>query len=122
MQDVVEALELARSIEGEDVEGLLHHAQPALVTTGVAADRAEGLIADVEADVAEDDLVADGHEGRGQRSRLGIGRAKQVVGQPLGGLRPDAREPGEGLDETCYRLDQGRRHASVTSPAASGHP
>ncbi len=41
--------------------------------------------------LAEDDLVADGDERRRQGSRLGVRGAQQVVGQPLGGLRADAR-------------------------------
>ena len=91
VEHVVEALELAGPLEGEDVERLLDDAQPACVAGRVAADRAERLVADVEAALAEHDLVADGDERRGQRPRLGVGGAQQVVGQPLGGLRADAR-------------------------------
>ena len=43
VEDVVEALELARPLEGEDVERLLDDAQPGLVAARVAADRAERL-------------------------------------------------------------------------------
>ena len=91
VEDVVEALELARPLEGEDVERLLDDAQAGLVAARVAADRTERLIADVEAAVAEDDLVADVDERRGERARLGVLGPQQVEGQPLGGLRADAR-------------------------------
>ena len=91
MEDVVEALELAGPLQGEDVERLLDDAQPGLVAGGVAADRAQRRVADVEAAIAEDDLVADvdqrGRERRVPRRR----RPEKVIGQPLGGLRPDAR-------------------------------
>ena len=43
MEDVVEALELAGPLEGQDVERLLDDAQAALVATRVAADRAGRL-------------------------------------------------------------------------------
>ena len=107
MEDVVEALELAGPLEGEDVERLLDDAQPRCVAARVAADRAERRVADVEAALAEDDLVADGDERGGQRPRLGVGRAEEVVGQPLGGLRADAGQPGERLDQPRDGLDDG---------------
>ncbi len=91
MEDVVAALELAGPLEGQDVERLLDDAQPGRVACRVAADRAQRRIADVEAQVAEDDLVADGDESRRQRPSLGVRRPQQVVRESLGGLRSDAR-------------------------------
>ncbi len=82
-----------------------------------------GLVADVEAALAEDDLVADGDQGRGQRPRLRVGSTQQVVGQALGGLGTDPRQTREGLDQARDGLDEGRGHASITSPGceAAGH-
>ncbi len=41
VQDVIETLELGRPLQGQDVERLLHDAQPALVARRVAADGAQ---------------------------------------------------------------------------------
>ncbi len=76
MQDVIEALELRRPLEGEDIERLLDDAQASLVASRVPADRAERRVADVEAAIAEDDLVADIDEGGREDARLGVGRAR----------------------------------------------
>src|SRR5262249_61100890 len=64
VEDVVEALELAGPLEGEDVERLLDDAEAAGVAARVAADRAGRLVADVEAAPPEHDPVGDG----GQRA------------------------------------------------------
>ena len=94
MEDVVDAAELAGPLEGQDVERLLDDAQPRLVAAGVAADRAQRRVADVEAALAEHDLLADRDERGGERPRLGVRGAEEVVGQALGGLRADARAGG----------------------------
>src|SRR6185369_11168849 len=94
-------------------------AQPALVPARITTDRAEGRVADVEALLAEDDLVANGDEGRGKGSCFALRCAQEVVGQALGRLRPDAWQPVEGLDEACHRLDEDICHAGpVSGPAA----
>ena len=95
VQDVIEALELARPLEREDVERLLDDAQARLVAARVPADRAERGVADVEAPIAEHDLVADVDQRRRQRPGLRVGRAQQVVGQALRGLGPDAGQARE---------------------------
>ena len=48
-------------------------------------------------------------------ARLGLGRAQQVVRQPLGRLGPDARQARERLDEAGDRLDEGR-HGRCAGP------
>ncbi len=111
-------LNSAGPLEGEDVERLLDDAQPALVPARVAADRAQLLVADVEAALAEDDLVADVDEGRRQRPGLGVGGAEQVVGQALRGLGSDARQARERFDQPRDGLDEGRGHAPITSPGS----
>ena len=122
MEDVVEALELGRPLEREDVERLLDHAQLEHVARLVAADRAERRVADVEAALAEHDLVAHGDERRGERPGIRVGGAQEVVGQALGGLGPDARQARERLDQASDGFDQRSRHAStVTCPGCAGH-
>ena len=121
MEDVIDALELAGPLQRQDVEGLLDDAQAGRVTTRVATDRAERRIADVEAAVAEDDLVADVDEGRGERAGLGIRGAEQVVRQALGGLGADPGQAREGIDEPRDRFDERGGHArTTTGPGSSG--
>ena len=91
VEHVVAAAELAGALDGEHVQRLLDDAQPAVVAARVAADRAQRRVADVEAAVAEHDLVADGDQRPRERARLRVGRAQQVVRQALGRLGADAR-------------------------------
>ena len=69
------------------------------------------LIADVEAAVAEDDLVSDGDERGREGAGLGVGRAEQVVRQALGGLWTDAGKARERFDQARDGLDEGGGHA-----------
>ena len=108
VQHVVAAPEGAGPFQRQHVERLLHDAQPGVVPTRVEADGALGAGADVEAPVAEHDLITDRDEGGREGSGLGVGRPKQVIRQPLRRLGADAREPRERLDETDDRLDEGR--------------
>ena len=94
MEDVVDAVELAGALEREDVEWLLDDAQAGAVAAGVPADRAQRRVADVEAALAEDDLLAHRDEGGGQRACLGVGRSQEVIGQSLRRLGADARAGG----------------------------
>ncbi len=73
VEHVVAAAELAGPLDGQHVERLLDHAQADVLAARVAADRAQGRVADVEAALAEHDLVADGDEGARERARLGVG-------------------------------------------------
>ncbi len=128
MEHVVATLEGAGALERQHVERLLDDAEAVVVAHRVAAERAEGAGADVEAALAEDDVVAHGDERGRQGSGLRIGRAQQVVGQPLGGLRSDAGQAREGLDEARDRRD-GLAHAGRIvpedlepgEPQAAGH-
>ena len=113
VEDVVAALERAGALDGQDVERLLDDAQPRLVARRVGADRAQRAGRDVEARLAVDDLVAHRDQRRRQRARLSLGRAQQVVGQPLGGLGPDAGQSRECLDEPRDRLDELRPRQPV---------
>ena len=115
VQDVVPAPELPRPLDGEDVERLLHHAHPAVVAAGIAADRAERRVADVEAAVAEDDLVADGDQRAGERAGLRVGGAQEVVGEPLRRLGADPGQARERLDQARDGLDDGAGHGRTVS-------
>ena len=118
VEHVVEAAELAGPFEREDVERLLDDAQPASSRARVAADRAERRVADVEAALAEHDLVAGGDERRGERPRLRVRGAEDVVGQALRRLRADAGQAVERLDQLRDGLDEQGCHArgSVSGP------
>jgi hypothetical protein len=69
-------------------------------------------VADVEADLAEDDLFPDRHERCCEHSGLGLGGSQEVVGQALGGLGPDPGKAVERLDEPGDRLDERARHGA----------
>src|SRR5450759_2892828 len=89
IEHVVPTAPLARALDGEDVERFLDDAEAAAIARSVSTDRARGRVADVEADGAEDDLIANGHECRRERARLRVRRPEQVVGEALGRLRVD---------------------------------
>ncbi len=93
---------MARTSSGSSTTHSLESSRP-----GVAADRAERLVGDVEAALAEHDLIADGDQCAGQRPGLGVRGPQQVVRQPLGGLRPDPGQARERLDQARDGLDDG---------------
>jgi hypothetical protein len=68
---------------------------------------AERLVADIEAAVAEDDLVADVDESGGQSAGFGLLGAQEVERQALRRLRTDPRQAGERFDQPGDRLDDG---------------
>src|SRR5205809_933179 len=78
----------------------------------VASPSSEGLVADVEAAIARNDLVAVDDEGCGQGPGRRNGRPQQVVREALGGLRADARQARECLDQPGHRFDQRGRHVA----------
>src|SRR5215213_650869 len=110
VEHVVSTAEGARPLEGQDVERLLNDTQPAVVTSRVEADRADRPIGDVEARRAVDDLVANRRQRRRERASLAVGCSKNVISEPLRGLRAYAWESGEGLDQPYYGLGQARSH------------
>ena len=67
----------------------------------------------IERAVAEHDLVADVHEGRREDACFRIRRSEQVIGQPLGRLRADPRQPRERFDQAGDRLDQRGCHVAA---------
>jgi hypothetical protein len=111
VEHVVETPELARALEREDVERLLDDAQPEHVAGGVPADRAEGRVADVEAALAEHDLLPHRDQCLREGACLCLGRAQEVIGEALRGLGADAGQAREGVNEPGDRLDQESGHA-----------
>ena len=110
MEDVVQASEDAGPLEGKDIQRLLDDAEAERVAAPVPTDRAAWGVADVEADLAEHDLLAHGNQGCGKRARLGILGPEQVIGQSLRGLRSDPGQAIERLDQARDGLDEGRYH------------
>src|SRR5450759_1737324 len=106
MKNVIEPLELTGPLQGQDVERLLNYAQTGRVPPGVGADGAYGPVADVEAALAENDLLTNGNQCCGQGSSFCLRSTQQVERQPRGRLRTDAGQASEGFDESSNRLDQ----------------
>ena len=69
-QHVVEAVELARALDGDDVGRLLDDADEARLAARVGADGAQLAFGEVEALPAEPDLLLDLGDGRRQRQDL----------------------------------------------------
>ena len=90
-----------RSI-GDDVAGLLDHTDRALVATLVAADLADGLVGEVEADLAEADLLLDLADRVGQSEPLFFIHAQNVERQPLSRAAADSRQLRELCDQAFY--------------------
>ena len=92
-------LVLVGALDRDDVAGLLDHADHALVAPLVAADLADRLIGEVEADLAEADLLLHLADRVGQREALLLVDAKNVEGQPLRGAATDSGELRELGDQ-----------------------
>ena len=77
--------------DGQDILGLLYHANRTLVSLVTAADRAGVSISDIAAGRAQRDFLLDRKYRVSQKAGLFPGGAKQVKGQTLGTLGSDAR-------------------------------
>ena len=98
-EDVVAPAEHARALDRLDVLGLLHDADRAGVAAHVAADGALVLFREVAADVAVAHTPAHGVDRVDEaRDILGL-RIQDVHGHALRGLRADARQLPELVDE-----------------------
>ena len=98
-EDVVAAAEDARALDRLDVLGLLDDADRAGVAAHVAADGALVLFREVAADVAVAHASAHGVDRVDEaRDVLGL-RIQDVHGHALRGLRADARQLPELVDE-----------------------
>src|SRR5439155_2855783 len=98
-EDVVEAAELGRSLEREQVGRLLDDADHGVVAARVEADRADLLLRQVPALAAEANALLDLDDRGGERERLVLGHAQQMEGEPLRGARPDPRQASQLRDE-----------------------
>src|SRR5207253_2346388 len=106
-EDVVEAAELGRSLEREQVGRLLDDADHRVVAARVEADRADLLLGQVPALAAEADALLDLDDRGGERERLVLRYAQQVEREPLRGARPD---PGQARQLRDEIVDGGREH------------
>ena len=102
-EDVVAALE-PRALDGDDVAGILDHADDLGIAPVVAADGALlARLRHVEADRAERRALLDGDDGFGQTAGV-VGRHLQnVKGDALGRLGPDAGQATEFVDQGTER-------------------
>ena len=103
VEDVIQPLELAGPLEGEDVERLFDHAESTAVAPGVAADRARRGVGQIEALVAEHDLLLDPRDRVGELLDLGVGRREHVEGEARRGLLADAGQAAQCRDQALDR-------------------
>jgi hypothetical protein len=96
---VVAAAVLVRALDRDDVARLLDDADQAGVAALVGADAAARALGEVEADLAQPDLLLDLADGVSQRAGLLRIGAQDVERQPLGGARADARQLAELGDQ-----------------------
>src|SRR5207244_2968624 len=89
---------------------LLHDADQLVVAPRVLADAAAGFVGEVEADLAQTDLLLDLADRIGQRGRVLARRTQDVKGQPLRCAVADARKLRELRDEALDRRGVGGAH------------
>ena len=101
-EDMVATAKLADLLNGRHILGLLDHADHRGIPPRVAADTALILLGHVPAYLAEPDLVGHLHQDGSEPPHVrGIG-AEQVERDPLGTLRPHARQPPKLVDEVLH--------------------
>ena len=106
-EHVVEAAELVRALERDDVARLLDDAHERPVAALVLADPAARPLGQVEADLAEPDALLDLPDRGDERDCLVVLDSEQVEGQSLCRALADAREPAQLGDQA---LDRRRLH------------
>jgi hypothetical protein len=106
---VVTAPELTRTLDRDDVSRVLDDAEDRGVTAIVGTDGTAFGDADVEADRAEHGALFDLDDRSRQTSRILGSDFQQMKGDPLSGLRTDAREPPELVDEVLDRAFEQRQ-------------
>jgi hypothetical protein len=104
---VVTATVLVRALDRDHVARLLDDADQRGVAPLVLADRAARALGEVEADLAQRDLVLDVADRLGERVRVLLARAQDVEGQALRRAVADAGELAQLGDEA---LDGRREH------------
>ena len=90
-EHVVEATELARPLDRDQVDRLLDNADHRVVAAGVTADRADLVLRQVAAFVAEANAFLDLLDRGRQRERLVLRALQQVEREPVSGPGADTR-------------------------------
>ena len=101
-EDVVQAAELARPLDRDEVDRLLDHADHRVIAASVAADRTDFLLGQVPALVAEAHTLLDVLDRRGERKRLVLRSLQEVEGEPVGRSRTHAGQARELGDEVFH--------------------
>src|SRR5262245_49832027 len=121
-QHVVAALELTRALEGEEIVRLLDHAETPGVSRGIPADAAGILLGDVPAARAMHDTGPELGQRHGELVDLVGGALEEEEREPLRGLRPDARQSLQRLDEARDGVGEVGHHIprpGILSPPVS---
>src|SRR5207237_5913020 len=84
-QDVIYTAKLARPLDRTDVRRLLDHAQKRLIAPRVAADRAHGVLGEIEATIARTDAIAQRQQRFSETPALFLRLLQQVIRQPQRG-------------------------------------
>ena len=114
MEHMVQPLVLSRSLHGDDVLGVGHHADGGLIPPRAGAQGAEPLpLGQVLTDGAVGDGAFGVADGIGEGFRLPVRQVQDIKRQALGGFGADAGELGELLRQRF----QGRRQ--ILHPYAS---
>src|SRR2546425_3281392 len=117
-EDVITALDQRGLLDGGGVLRFFDDAQHRPVAGLVAAHSAKVALRDVAALSTEEDPFLGLHDGRGQALGILGRRLHEPERQPLGGLRPDPRQPSELVDQLLDRALV--RHALARLVAAVG--
>ena len=118
-EHVVEAAVLVGALDRDHVGGLLDDADQRAVAARVLADLAARSLGEVEADLAEPDLLLDLADRVGERAGVGVVGAQDVEGEPLRGALADPRQLRELGDQPVDRL---RIHALTLAGRAATSP
>src|SRR5918995_4753992 len=89
-ENVVQAAEFARALHRDEVDRLLDDADERVIAACVPADRADLVLGQVPALLAEAHSLLDVLDRRGERERLVFGTLEQVECKPVGRTRADA--------------------------------
>ena len=100
-EDVVEAAVLVGPLDRDHVTGLLDHADHRGVAGRVLADPAARPLREVEADLAEADLLLHLADRVGEAGGLLVVGSQDVEGEPLRGPLPDPRQAGQLGDQAA---------------------
>ena len=91
-EHVVEAAELARPLDRDQVDRLLDHADHRVVAARIATDRADVVLRQVAALVAEANSLLDLLDRGRERECLVLGSLQQVEREPVSCPRADSRQ------------------------------